>query len=61
MRRPIMQDLRKHRIKGSDDVEGELKLFSLLCGMRVEEMEMLDAADYSRLQDLYVRFRTPAR
>jgi hypothetical protein len=60
MRRPTMKDVRTNRIKGADDVEGEMRLFSQLCGLRMEELEEMDAADYSRLQDLYVRFRTPA-
>lgn len=60
MRRPTMKDLRQHRVKGPDDVDGEFRQFAALCGLRPEEMEGMDAADYSRLQDLYVRFRTPS-
>ena len=57
MRRPTMADLRKHTLKGSADVEGEMKLFGVLCGLRLEEMDLMDSADYGRLQDTYVRFR----
>ena len=61
MKRPSMKVLRVNRIKGEQDVEGEMKLFCALTGLRVEEMEELDAADYARLQETYVRFRTPAK
>lgn len=60
MRRPTMKDLREHRVKGQEDVDGEFRQFAHLCGMRPEEMEGMDAADYARLQELYIRFRTPA-
>ena len=60
MRRPTMKDLRLNRIKGPEDVEGEFKLFCALTGLRAEEMDGMDAADYARLQDAYVSFRTPA-
>lgn len=59
MRRPTMGVLRKHRIKGEQDVDGEMKLFGTLTGLRMEELEGMDAADYARLQDTYIRFRTP--
>jgi phosphatidylserine decarboxylase len=60
MRRPIMKDLRKYSAKDLDKLDTELRHFSDLCNLRVEEMEQMDSADYARLQDLYVRFRTPA-
>jgi hypothetical protein len=60
MRRPLMKDVRRFRVKGPEDVEGEIRQLAHLCGLRQEEMEEMDAADYSRLQDLYVRFRTPS-
>jgi len=60
MRRPTMSDLRKYRIKTTDDLEGEMKQLSALCSLRLEELDMMDAADYARLQDMYVRFRTPS-
>jgi hypothetical protein len=61
MRRPTMRDLRQFPVKGLDDNDGEFRQFAALCGLRVEEMEGMDAADYARLQDVYVRFRTPAK
>jgi len=60
MRRPSMKDIRKHKITRDDDIDGELKMFADLCNLRVEELEAMDSADYTRLQRLYVRFRTPA-
>jgi hypothetical protein len=60
MRRPSMKDLRKYRVKGPDDVDGEFRQFAALCGLRPEEMEEMDSADYARFQNLYVRFRTPS-
>lgn len=60
VRRPVMKDLRLNRIKGPEDVEGEFKLFCALTGLRPEEMDEVDSADYARLQDAYVAFRTPA-
>lgn len=60
MRRPAMSDLRKHPVKGPGDIEGEMKQIGALCGLRLEEIDLMDAADYGRLQDAYVRFRTPA-
>ncbi|MDR2573263.1 MAG: phage tail assembly protein [Desulfovibrio sp.] len=61
MRRPTMKDLREHPVKDGNDQDGEFRQFAALCGLRVEEMEGMDAADYARLQDVYVRFRTPAK
>ena len=60
MRRPTMKDLRLNRIKGPEDVDGEFKLFCALTGLRPEEMDEMDSADYARLQDVYVYFRTPS-
>lgn len=61
LKRPSMKILKKYQIKGANDVEGEMKQFCALTGLRMEEMEELDAADYARLQETYVRFRTPPK
>lgn len=58
LRRPTMLDLRKHPVSGPGDIEGEMKQIGALCGLRLEEMDMMDSADYGRLQDAYIRFRT---
>ena len=56
MRRPTMGDLLDHEPKGPDDVEAEVELIGILCGLKREEMRLLDPTDYARLQDQYVRF-----
>lgn len=61
LKRPSMKVLKKYQIKGENDVDGEMKQFCALTGLRMEEMEELDAADYARLQETYIRFRTPSR
>jgi hypothetical protein len=60
MRRPIMRDVRRFPIKNNTDYDGEFRQFAFLCGLRPEEMEEMDTADYARLQQIYARFRTPA-
>lgn len=57
MRRPNMGDLLDHEPKAPDDVASELELIGILCGLIPSEMRLLDATDYARLQDQYVRFR----
>lgn len=61
MKRPSMKVLRQHLVNGDQDVEGEMKHFCVLTGLRMEELEEMDAADYARLQETYVRFRTPSK
>ena len=58
IRRPIMADLRKYPVKGPGDIEGEMRQLGALCGLTLEEMDLLDSFDYGRLQEAYVRFRT---
>jgi hypothetical protein len=58
MRRPTMKDLRLNPIRAADDLGGEMKLLGCLCGLRMEEIEQLDMADYRRLTDTFDRFRT---
>lgn len=57
MRRPNMGDLLDHEPKTPEDVASELELIGILCGLKPTEMRLLDATDYARLQDQYVRFR----
>ena len=59
MRRPTVRDLRQHLRQGRSDAENEIDMFCALSGLREEEMEMLDVADYSQLQHLYQRFCAP--
>lgn len=57
IKRPTMGALKKHQVKGERDVDGEMRLFCALTGLRMEEMELVDAGDYARLQATYLRFR----
>jgi hypothetical protein len=61
MRRPTMKDLRLNPVKGADDLTGEMKLIGNLCGLRLEEIELMDMADYRGLTDAFDRFRAPSR
>ncbi|MCL2103283.1 MAG: phage tail assembly protein [Syntrophorhabdaceae bacterium] len=48
MRRPTMRD---HPIKGL------MNLLGSLCGLRLEEIERMDMADYRKVTDAFDRFR----
>jgi len=61
MQRPSMKVLREHVVKGDQDITGEMKLLLALTELRMEELEEMDAADYARLQDIFIRFRTPSK
>ncbi|MDR2054349.1 MAG: phage tail assembly protein [Desulfovibrio sp.] len=61
IRRPVMKDLRLNPVKSGEDLVGEMKLIGALCGLRLEEIEQLDSADYGRLTDIFVRFRTASK
>lgn len=58
MRRPTIGDLLNYEPKNEADVAQEVKLLGQLCNLKKEEMLMLDATDYARLQAQYLRFRT---
>ena len=58
IRRPLMGDLRKHPIKGADDVAGEMKLLGVLTDLRPDDFDLFDIADYGRLQETFISFRT---
>lgn len=57
MRRPTLGDLLDHEPKTAEDVKEEVQLIGILCGLKQEEMRLLDSTDYRRLQQQYVRFR----
>lgn len=57
IRRASMGEIKKYKIKGEDDVEGEMRLFSALTGLNMQILEKLDPDDYERLQDAFVSFR----
>jgi hypothetical protein len=60
MRRPTVGDVMDNQLKGADDVRGEVKLLSVLCGLNPEDMRALDFADYVRLQQQFLFFRGDA-
>lgn len=57
MRRPTMGDLLDHEPQKPEDVKGEVRLIGILCGLKEEEIRLLDSTDYARLQKQYVQFR----
>ena len=57
MRRPTMGDLLYYEPKSIEDITAEVALLGRLCGLKKEEMRLLDATDYARLQNQYLRFR----
>lgn len=56
-RRPTLGDLMDCPISGESDVAGEVRLLSRLCGLNIEDMRAMDAADYSKLQQQFLTFR----
>ncbi len=61
MRRPTLGDLLVHSVKGTGDIEGEVGLVGALCGLKPEEMRLLDARDYFLLQEQLLQFRNGPR
>lgn len=57
MRRPTMGDIIDYEPVKLEDVKGEVVLLGVLCGLKEQEMRLLDATDYARLQKQYVQFR----
>lgn len=56
MRRPKVKDTRAADKAASDDAGKELQLFAYLTGCNPEDLEELDMADYSKLQETYSAF-----
>ena len=57
MRRPIVRDLRAaQRQAGSSPAEVELMMFSNLCELAPETLELMDLGDYRELQRAYEGF-----
>ena len=57
MRRPIVRDLRAaQRQAGSSAAEVELMMFSNLCELAPEAIELMDLGDYRELQRAYEGF-----
>lgn len=57
MRRPTMGDIIDYEPVKLEDMKGEVALIGVLCGLKEQEMRLLDATDYARLQKQYVQFR----
>lgn len=57
IRRMKVGDLIENPIAGAQDMKGELRLLSRLCGMVPEELEAIDIADYVKLQEILLSFR----
>ena len=58
MRRMTVGDLLDYPVKGAEDFEGEVRLLAHLIGLTPDDVRALDVNDYSKLQDVMVRFRT---
>ena len=56
MRRPKVKDQRNAEKSATDDAGREISLFSALTGINPEDLEELDMADYTRLQEAYRSF-----
>lgn len=61
MRRPLVRDLRaaQRQAGSSNPGEVELRMFSNLCELEVETLELMDLGDYHALQDAYKGFLSP--
>ncbi len=57
MRRPTLGDLMDCPINGESDISGEAPLLARLCGLNIEDMRMLDASDYTKLQRQFLSDR----
>lgn len=57
MRRPNLGDLLDYEPRVNSDIESEATLLGVLCGLKLQEIRMVDSVDYARLQDQYMRFR----
>lgn len=57
IRRPTVGDTIDYPVRGSSDFEGEANLFAALTGWNIEDLRLLDMADYEKLQAQGVSFR----
>ena len=60
IRRPIMANMLDNPIAGDRDMKGEMKLYSALTGLHVEDLRLMDFSDYGRLQESFASFRSSA-
>lgn len=57
MRRPTVGDLMDCPVSNENDTSSEVRLLSRLCGLNVEDMRLLDLADYMKLTRQFLSFR----
>lgn len=58
MRRPAIGDLIDYPIYDVKDMKGELRLYAELCDLNPEELRLVDAADYDKIQKQFISFRS---
>lgn len=56
MRRPTVKDHLEAEKGGGGDMASEVRIFGRMCKVNPEDLEMLDMADYQRLQVTYKGF-----
>jgi hypothetical protein len=56
VRRPKVKDQRNAEKAATDNAGQEISLFSALTGINPEDLEELDMADYTKLQQAYSSF-----
>lgn len=57
MHRPSVKEVMDNPIRDTLDIAGESRLYAVLCGVGVEDIQALDMEDYGKLQQQFMRFR----
>ena len=60
MHRPSVKEVMDNPIRDALDIAGESRLYAVLCGIGVEDIQALDMEDYGKLQQQFMRFRGAA-
>lgn len=61
MRRPTVGDHLEAEKHDGRELSSERVLFARLCGIKAEEITLVDMADYKRLQGVYTGFLAPRK
>lgn len=61
MRRPTVGDLLDHPVRKDSSLADEARMLCSLTGLVEEDMRLIDAADYDKLQDQLALFRGLSR
>lgn len=61
MRRPNVGDLLDHPVRKDSSLADEVRMICSLTGLVEEDMRLMDAADYDKLQDQLALFRGLSR